>query len=105
MTRRSSVPFADQLPALMKERRLSVNRLAGLVGVDQSHLSRVLRRANNKTVGGELAARIAGALDLSEDWFPETRHARLFERLKSDVELCDRLYDELVANRRRRSRQ
>jgi hypothetical protein len=65
----------------------------------------VLRGANKKTVGGELAARIALTLDLSEDWFPETRQARLFERLKTDVELCDRLYDELVANRPRRSRR
>jgi transcriptional regulator with XRE-family HTH domain len=96
MEGRSSVAFADQLPVLMRERHLTTNRLAGMVGVSQSHLWRVLRGADQKTVGGELAARVALALGLPEDWFVETRRARLFDLLGSDAELCDRLYDELV---------
>ena len=96
--RRSQVPFVDQLPTLMKERGLSANRLAGMVGVSQSHLSRVLAGARRKTVGGELAARIAITLELPGDWFPETRQQRLMERLKADPELCDRLYDEILKN-------
>jgi transcriptional regulator with XRE-family HTH domain len=91
----------DQLPQLMRERGLSVNRLAGIVGVSQSHLSRALRGADRKTIGGELAARIAVALQLPEDWFPETREARLFDRLRRDAALRDRLYGELVVPRRR----
>jgi transcriptional regulator with XRE-family HTH domain len=94
--RRSQVPLVDQLPTLMKERGLSTNRLAGMVRVSQSHLSRVLTGARRKTVGGELAARIAIALELPEDWFPETRQQRLMERLKADAELRDRLYDEML---------
>ena len=82
----------------MRERGLSTNRLAGIVGVSQSHLSRVLTGARQKTVGGDLAARIAIALELPEDWFPETRQQRLMERLKADSELCDRLYDEVLKN-------
>jgi transcriptional regulator with XRE-family HTH domain len=99
--RRSQVPLVNQLPTLMKERGLSTNRLAGMVGVSQSHLSRALRGADRKTIAGELAARIAVALELPEDWFPETREARLFGRLQRDAALRDRLYDELVAPRRR----
>ncbi len=68
-----------------------------MVGVNQSHLWRVIRRANKKTVSGELAERIALALDLPPDWFPETRQARLFEYVRADIALCDRLYDEFVA--------
>ncbi len=86
----------EQLPELMRERGLSTNRLAGMVGVSQSHLSRALRQADRKTIGGDLAARIAVALELPEDWFPETREVRLFERLRRDAVLRDRLYDELV---------
>ena len=99
MDGRSSIPFADQLPTLMRERNLTTNRLAGMVGVSQAHLWRVLR--GQKTVGGDLAARTAQALGLSEDSFIETRRARLFDLLSSDAELCDRLYDELIAKPRR----
>ena len=101
MRDRSLVPLVDQLPGLMRERGLSVNRLAGMVGVSQSHLSRALRGADRKTIAGELAARVALALQLPEDWFPETREARLFDRLRRDAGLRDRLYDELVVRRRR----
>jgi transcriptional regulator with XRE-family HTH domain len=94
--RRSQAPLVDQLPTLMKEQGLTTNRLAGMVGVSQSHLSRVLTGARRKTVSGELAARIAIALQLPEDWFPETRQQRLLERLKADAELRDRLYDEML---------
>ena len=93
---RSQQPLVEQLPELMRERGLSANRLAGLAGVSQSHLSRALRRADQKTIAGELAARIALALELPEDWFPETRTARLYDRLRRDAALRDRLYDEFV---------
>ena len=95
--RRSQERLVDQLPALMQERALSINRLAQLVGVSQSHLSRAVRRADRKSVSGELAGRIAIALELPDDWFPETRRERVLERIRSDPELRDRLYDELVA--------
>lgn len=96
MRGRSQVPLVDQLPGLMRERGLSTNRLAGMVGVSQSHLSRALRGADRKTIRGDLAARIAVALGLPEDWFPETREARLIQLLCGDPELRDRLYDRFV---------
>jgi transcriptional regulator with XRE-family HTH domain len=93
---RSNEPLAIQLPHLMRDRGISTTRLAREVGVNQSHLSRVLRGANRKTVSGELAERIAVELGLPSDWFPETRQARLFAVLRADDVLRDRLYDELV---------
>lgn len=81
----------------MRAHAFSINRLAAMVGVSQSHLSRAVRRADGKSVSGELAGRIAIAMGLPEDWFPETRRDRVLERVRSDPALCDRLYDELVA--------
>lgn len=95
--RRSQERLVDQLPVLLQARALSINRLAQLVGVSQSHLSRVVRSADRKSISGDLAERIAVAMDLPDDWFPETRRERVLERVRSDQAFCDRLYDELVA--------
>ena len=86
----------------MQARALSINRLAQLVGVSQSHLSRAVRSADRKSVSGDLAERIAIAMDLPADWFPETRRERVVERVRSDSVLCDRLYDELIVTEPRR---
>ena len=102
---RSQERLVDQLPALMEARAVSINRLAQLVGVSQSHLSRAVRSADRKSVSGELAARIANAMGLPDDWFPETRRERVLERVRSDAALCDRLYDELIAKKSRRDSQ
>jgi transcriptional regulator with XRE-family HTH domain len=103
--RRSRERLVDQLPALMQARALSINRLAQLVGVSQSHLSRAVRRADRKSVSGELAERIAIAMELPADWFPETRREWVLQRVRSDPVLCDRLYDELVAKESGRNSQ
>ena len=60
--RRSQERLVDQLPGLMQARDLSINRLAELVGVSQSHLSRAVRSADRKSVSGKLAERIATAM-------------------------------------------
>lgn len=80
------------LPALLAERRMPVNRLAKLVHVKQSHLSRALRGADGKRISGELASQIAVALGLPDDYFFETREARVINRLRGDQETIDRLY-------------
>ena len=100
--RRSHQRLVDQLPALMQARGLSMNRLARLVGVSQSHLSRAVRSADRKSVSGELAERIAKAMELPDDWFPETRRERVLERVRSDPALWERLYDDLFGNESRR---
>lgn len=69
--------------------------LAAATGVSQSHLSRVLRRANSKSVSGDLAGRVALALGLPRDYFPEYREAAVVERVRRDPTYRDRLYDRL----------
>jgi hypothetical protein len=49
--------------------------------------------------------RVAEALDIPEEQFPELREARVIERVQRDPRLRDRLFDELVAKRRRKRRQ
>jgi transcriptional regulator with XRE-family HTH domain len=93
--KRATVPFSAALLPLLEARGLSVNRLAEIVGVKQSHLSRAIRNADGKKVGGDLAAAVAVALDLADDYFQETREARLIDRLHSDPGLVDRFYSEL----------
>jgi transcriptional regulator with XRE-family HTH domain len=97
--RRSQVPLAEQLPGLLLERGLSTNRFAGMINVSQSHLWRVVRQADRKTVSGDLAERIAVALGLPSDWFPEARQARVIQFVRADAALCDRLYDELMGSK------
>jgi hypothetical protein len=48
-----------------------------------------------KTPSSELARRIALALDLPEDYFPEYREAFVIERIKTNPELRDELYARL----------
>jgi hypothetical protein len=51
--------------------------------------------ARDKKATGELTQRVAVALDLPEDYFPEARLAFLVERLSNDPELRDKIYDRL----------
>jgi len=90
---RATTEISESLPPLLEERGLSVNALADEIGVRQSHLSRAIRGADGRKVSGELAAQIAVALALPEDYFRETRAARLIEEFKRDPDLLDRLYD------------
>jgi transcriptional regulator with XRE-family HTH domain len=64
-------------------------------GVDPSHLSKVMRQASYKTPSAALAEKVARALNLPSDYFPEYREAVLLARMKSDPELRDSLFDEL----------
>ena len=56
----------------------------------------MLRHKRGKTAGPDLARRIAQALDLPEDFFPEYREAAVFERLRGNGDLRDELYDRLT---------
>ena len=88
-------PFIEEVPALLAEREMSVNVLAQRVGVSQSHLSRILRKADYQSVSGDLARRIAVALELPEDYFVETRQRFVIDAIRRDPELRERLYQEL----------
>lgn len=93
--RLSEQRIAGALPSLLAERGLSLRALAVRIGVDHAHLSRAVRGANGKTIGGDLARRIALALDLPADHFPEYREAVVLERVREDAALRDRLYRQI----------
>lgn len=92
---RTSEPFTAELPRLLRERRMSQRALAKQVGVSDSHLSRAVRRADYKTASPELMSRVAVALGLPEDYFPEFREAFVIEKIRSDPRLRDQLYRRL----------
>jgi transcriptional regulator with XRE-family HTH domain len=74
---------------------MSLRELARRVGVTHTHLSRAIRASDGKVVGGDLARRVALALDLPSDYFPEFRAAFVAERVHRDGLLRDRVYREL----------
>jgi len=97
-------PFVEELPGLLKERQLSLTKLAQRIDLNPSHLSRVLRRANYKTPSADLTRRVALALDLPPDYFPEYREGLVLERIKTDEALRDELYVRLARQTTKRQR-
>jgi transcriptional regulator with XRE-family HTH domain len=101
---RSDRPFVEELPRLLSEREMSLRALSREVGVTDAHLSRVLRRVGYKTPSPDLARRVAVALDLPQDYFPEYREGFVIERIKADPVERDRLYERLRKGRPQRAR-
>lgn len=95
----TDTPFSEELPRLLVERGLSTRALAREIGVSHSHLSRVIRHKDYKTPGPELMRKISAALGLASDYFPEFRELVVLERIRSDSNLRDELY-ERITNRR-----
>lgn len=79
---------------------MSVRELARQIGISDSHLSRILRRADDKRPSPELTARVAAALGLAEDYFPEFREGFVVDRVRSNAKLRDELYSRLRPWRR-----
>ncbi len=98
-TPRTNRSFVVEVPKLLKSRGLSIRALARAAGVTDAHLSRVLRRVSYKTPGGDLARRVAVALDLPHDYFPEYREAFVVDRVRKDGRLRDEVYDRLQGSR------
>src|SRR5690242_17457523 len=93
---RTELPIADALPDLLRERGLSLRAVARRAGVNDAHLSRALRGARSKSVSGDLAGRVAHALELPEDYFIEYRRWRLEALLRDDSTAVDWAYDRLI---------
>ena len=93
--KRTPRPFSEELPDLLQDRGISVRTLARTVGVGDDHLSRILRGARGKRATSELTRRVAIALNLPEDYFPEARLAFIMERLGDHAALRDKVYDQL----------
>jgi transcriptional regulator with XRE-family HTH domain len=88
-------PFAEELPELLAQRGLSQRKLAQLIDLNPSHLSRALRGADRARPSVDLIRRVARALDLPAGYFPEQREAALIEAFKRDPSLRDKLYRQL----------
>jgi transcriptional regulator with XRE-family HTH domain len=91
----STEPLPDELPRILAERGISISAMARAVGVNQSHLSRVIRRERHQTRSAELAAKIAVELGLPGDYWPEYRLAKVVQKARADGAYRDRLYAEL----------
>ena len=94
-TRWTDTAFADEVPLLLKRRGMSLRALAKQIGVSDSYLSRVVRRANYKTPSPELTRRVARVFGLPDDYFPEFREASVIERIRSEPQLRNSLYSRL----------
>jgi transcriptional regulator with XRE-family HTH domain len=93
---RSDMTFSEALTKVLAERGMSQRALAELVGVQQSHLSRLARGVDSrKRPSVELAQKIAAVLGLPPDFFREVREAAVIERLRADARLLNRVYRSL----------
>jgi transcriptional regulator with XRE-family HTH domain len=91
-------PVTEVLRDLIEEHGLTFRALAARIGVSHAHLVNIAQ--SRKPASGELAARIATALGLREDHFPETREAAVIDAVRSDPAYRDRLYAALLRNGR-----
>jgi transcriptional regulator with XRE-family HTH domain len=103
-TDQTDTPFTADLPRLLRERGISLRALARQIGISDSHLSRVVRKADYKTASPELTSKVAAALGLPPDYFPEFREAYVLERIRSDAKLRNELYARLKRGRAAGSR-
>jgi transcriptional regulator with XRE-family HTH domain len=87
---RTQTPFGEALPSLLLERGLSLRELSRRLGMDATYLSRV--RRGRKRLPTDLPKRVAVALGLPEDYFPETREAVISDAVRRDPELRERMY-------------
>jgi transcriptional regulator with XRE-family HTH domain len=92
---RTDVPFVKAVPEILRQRQLSRRAVARQANIDPGHFSRVLRHAAYKAPSAALVAKVAHALDLPDDYFPEYREAAVIERIRSDSAWRDDLYDRL----------
>jgi transcriptional regulator with XRE-family HTH domain len=92
----STDPFSGSVRALLDQRGWSQRDLARAAGVDPAYISRALRRGRRDGVAPELAARVAHALELPDDYFPECRERQVIEAVRSDPALRDRLHRRLA---------
>jgi transcriptional regulator with XRE-family HTH domain len=88
--------FREAVMDLLEERGRSQRDLSFAVGVDPAHICRLLRRGSKVRATPELLARIAHALDVPPEYFPEYREWRVVEAVRTDPSLRERLYAGIV---------
>jgi transcriptional regulator with XRE-family HTH domain len=97
---RTQTPFGEALPSLLLEHGLSLRQLSRRLGMDATYLSRV--RRGHKRLPADLPKRVAVALGLPEDYFPETREAVILDAVRRDPDLRERIF-RIVSKPRRGS--
>lgn len=83
--------MTEELPGLLVANEMTLRELARRVGVDPAHLSRLLNGKRTSPTGS-LAGRVATALALPEDYFPEFRRGAVIAWIDRDPSTRDRLY-------------
>jgi transcriptional regulator with XRE-family HTH domain len=82
--------FAEAVPELLQAREWSQRRLAAAVGVDPAYICRAV--AGSSRPSPELTGRVAIALGLPLDYFPEYREAEVIAAVRRDPQLRERFY-------------
>jgi plasmid maintenance system antidote protein VapI len=103
MPRTTTERLRTALPELLAEQAMSYRALAADVDVNESHVSRVI--AGKVAASGEFAGRVAEALGLPTDYFPDYREAKAIEAIKNDPALRDHVYSGLGRRRQARKRR
>ncbi len=104
MANRTCLPLADSLPALLRERKLSLCALARELEISDSHLSRAVRGVDSKRLSPALLGAIADLLGVPADYFPEYREHIALATVKRDAATRDWLYDSLPEAEKRRTK-
>lgn len=99
MAARTTKRIEEELPRLLAERRTSLRWLAQQVGVQQSHLSRILGVEPRRRATKKIAADIAVALGLPSDYFAEYRRAVVVDAMEEDPAIGDPIYNRLKRRR------
>lgn len=94
VTPRTQLPFPDALDEALARANSGVRDLGRRLALDPTFLSRL--KARTRPVPDGLPERVAVELGLPEDYFPETRIARIVERLRAEPELLERMYASVV---------
>lgn len=89
-TPQTQTPFGTALPQLLHEHGLSLRELSRRLGMDATYLSRV--RRGQKRLPEDLPKRVAVALGLPEDYFPETRETLILEAVRREPGLREQIY-------------
>jgi transcriptional regulator with XRE-family HTH domain len=102
--RGTQTPFREAVPKLLAERDVSLRELGRRLNLDPTYLSRILR--GQKRVPGDLPERVARALALPRDYFPEAREHIILEAIRQQPEVRELVYRTIsgrLSRMRRRS--
>jgi transcriptional regulator with XRE-family HTH domain len=91
----TDLPFAEAATALVRARQIGVRQLARDISASPSHVSRVLRGAQDKQPSVELIGRVARALGVPPSYFVEVRRGQVVSAIVRDVELVNSLHQSV----------